>query len=415
MRTAARSILGAGTALVALAAFTGCASAGDDGTISLTVWSRAASIGADVEDQLAAEFPDWDITVSRTGQEIDDKIRNGLRSGSGLPDVAILAGNLPDYFEVSDQFVDLSEQGFSGGDDYVDWALQSGQDLDGRQVALPTDIGPYGMFYRADIAQELGYPTDPAEFAQRVSTWDDYAAFAAAASGAGYFACDSANSAYQLQLVQQGYQYYENTGGTVENIVESDINRNAYDSAAGLIADDACANVEPYTTEWNSAIAQNSVVAFIGPGYEEGILKPAAGDSDQWRVAATPGGAGVSTGSFVAAMAKSDHPEEAAQVAQFLASPEVLKSAYLTQGLFPSASALYDDPELTAPDAFYGGEEAFSVLTDAADQGVFAFRGPGFGTVGAQFRQALTDVATAGADPDEKYDAVVAEYSDYLG
>src|SRR3954470_28815 len=109
MRSAFRNLLAAAAAVALLGATAGCsaASGSEGGDVNITIWSRAASIGKDAESALQKKFPKYNIKVSPLGQDIDDKLRSGMRAKTGLPDVAIIAGNLPDYFQVSNQFVDL--------------------------------------------------------------------------------------------------------------------------------------------------------------------------------------------------------------------------------------------------------------------------------------------------------------------
>lgn len=400
---------------VAMAGSLVACSGGGSGGNELTIWARPASVGSNVEELLAEEFPDYDITVSRINT-IDDNLRSGLRTNSNLPDVAIIGGNLPEYFEVADQFLDMNEHGFTNEQEIVEWTLPAGQDADGRQVGLPTDIGPWGFFYRADKVEELGYPSDPDEFAAEVSTLEDYEEFAQAASDAGYLACDSPFSYFRLQLAQNHFMYFDFSDGEPKNVVDSPITEEAFMSSAALIEDGLCANVEPYSAEWNSAIAQDSLIAFPGPGYEEGILKPAAGeDTDVWRVAKTPGGAGAFTGSYATALATSENPDAAAEVAMFLASPEAMKAAYTEQGLFPGTAALYDDEELRAGDPFYGGQDAFGVFAEIAENAELARAAAGGSVIESEARIALQEIANRGLDPESTFRDFVEANSDVEG
>lgn len=400
----------------ALLALTGCGSGGgssDD--VELTIWARPASIGADIEENLAEQFPDWDISISRMN-DIDDNLRAGLRTQSNLPDVAIIGGNLPSYFEISESFLDHSEYGFDNSEGIVEWALPAGQDPNGRQIGLPTDIGPWGLFYRADKVEEMGYSSDPEELAAEIAELENYEQFARDAQEAGYLACDSPFSYYRLQMVQNSYFYFDFDGDEPVNIVDDPIHEAAFMRAAALVDDeDLCANVEPYSAEWNSAIAQDSLVAFVGPAYQEGILKPAAGDSDVWRVTHTPGGPASMTGSYATALAPTDHPEEASQVASFLASADAMKDAYLEQGLFPGNEPLYEDPDLRDGDPFFGGQDAFGVLADVAQDAVLARAGAGTGVIESAARTGLQEIADRGLDAEETYRDLVDSHLDIDG
>ncbi|WP_197429681.1 ABC transporter substrate-binding protein, partial [Auraticoccus cholistanensis] len=256
----------------------------------------------------------------------------------------------------------------------------------------------------------------PEEVAAEVASWDDYKELSQKAKEAGQFTCDAPYGVYVLGLAQEGFKYVDTSSGTPVNQVDSPENKASFDRAADLVQDDLCAGTNPYSAEWNSAIAQDSLVAFIGAGYQEGILKPAAGeDSTEWRVTATPGGAGSTPGSFVTALGTNGNTEAAAEVAQFLASPEALKDAYLTRGLFPPAVELYDDPELLEGDPFYGGQSAFGTLAGIAENTEEAFGGIGSGTISSRFRDVLDEVDTTGRDPEEAYQAVAEEFADYTG
>lgn len=56
--------------------------------------------------------------------------------------------------------------------------METGETVNGRLIALPMDIGPTCMFYYASLFEAAGLPTEPADVAAAMSTWED--AYAAA-------------------------------------------------------------------------------------------------------------------------------------------------------------------------------------------------------------------------------------------
>ena len=403
-----RTILAGAAALVAVGGLAGCSGTGTpdaEGDVTLTLWARGNSVPNDVEAILAEQFPDYDITFENI-PDIEDKLRAALRSGSGLPDLVMMGGSLPSFFSVADEFVDLSEQ--AAGSDAVEWGLELGQSPDGRQVALPTDIGPWGFFYRTDVLESLGYPTEPAEVAAAIDSWDAYRELATAMSESGTFACDHAGQVYQARLAQNGYAYFENEDGDDVNIIDSPISHDAFVESAALAQDGLCSNTEPYTPEFNAALTQEDIAAFVGPAWEDGLLKSAGEkQSGLWRVTTLPGGPAATGGTFISALTAGDHPDAAAEVAAFIGGAEFQTIGYLEKGLFPASTGVAADPEAATPQDYYGGQDTLGALAQTAEDAPMVYQAPDSGTVSAQFFVALNDLAASGGDPEDAYASLV--------
>lgn len=396
-------VLAAGVALTMV----GCSSGGSGNSGSIPViqiWSRPGSLGEGVKQSAQKAFPDYKLKFV-ANEKIDDSLHAALRANSGLPDVAFLGGNLPDYFQVSNKFVDLNKYGFNSHvKDYFDFAIKSAESPDGRQIAMPTDVGPYVFFYNAAEFQTLGFPTDPDAVAKAVSNWADFKAMALKAKHRGKLLCDSPQGIYQLWMTQKGYLYFQNKGGESTLTVDSSINKAAFDNAASWANEGLCGTAAPYSTNWNAGVTQKTVVGFVEPAYVGGILKPAAkADSGKWRIATgTPGGPAAMSGSFVAAFASTKYPDVAAKLVLFFSSQKTQTEAYTTNGLIPSTVGSYKESLVSAPDPFYGGQVAINPIKNANDNGPFVFRGPNGNSIMNQFNQALVNVAN-GANPDSEY------------
>jgi cellobiose transport system substrate-binding protein len=403
---------------VAAAALAGCSSqaGGSGGKDKIVVWARPGSVSDDVLKAAEKKFPNMDISFVPS-PNIDDQLRAALRAKSNIPDVVFLGGNLPDYFEVSSQFLDIDAHGFkSHHDEYLPNPLERAQLPNGKQFAMPTDIGAWAFFYNADELGKLGLPTDPDQVSAMFKDWDSFKAAAEKAKAAGKYLCDAPNEILNLEVQQQGYQWFKNDNGKITNDFDNPINKASYDQAAEWAKEGLCANVGPYSPEWNAAVTQRSVIGFVAPGYVMGILKPAAqADSGKWRTADPTGGPASAGGSFVTAMAATKHPDEAVQLAMFFSSPDQQISAYLTKQLIPSSTAAYSDPKVTGPDDFFGGEKAFTPIANSAKNGPHVFSAPGFSAIENALGQALLNVATTGADPDKEFAAVEAKYKAPFG
>lgn len=410
-----RSITAAGvTAAMLLATgLTGCAanSGSGDGPVELDIWHRPGSLGEDTMKAAEAAFPDYDLTFVPTAG-IDESLRAALRAKSGLPDIAYFGGTLPDYFQVEDQLLDLNDYGFAEHEDeYFTVALTAASSPSGRQIVAPTDIGPWVYFYNSASFAELGLPTEPDEVEAALADWDDYFDLAQKAGDAGMRLCDSVGGIYQLYMHQNGYMYFE--GGNGEELtldVDTPLHREAYDNAVRWAQAGLCGDGAPFSTEWSAAVTQGQTAGYVGAGWTMGILKDAAqAASGDWRIASgTPGGIAGMAGSYVGAFASTEYPDEAAEVVEFLASEEALSAGYVSSGLIPSTIASYDNPEVGGPDEFFGGQEVMNVMRETTEEASIVPVGPNGNTIMSRFIQALVNV-TNGADPDEEWDAALAE------
>ena len=101
-----------------------------------------------------------------------DKLLTSFASGTGAPDIASLEIGRIGGFTAKGGLADLKSAPFDGGKyekDMVKYKWTQGSTTDGRLVAMPWDIGPAGVWYRADIMEKLGLPSKPEEVEALIS------------------------------------------------------------------------------------------------------------------------------------------------------------------------------------------------------------------------------------------------------
>ena len=408
--------IGSALALATAVSLSGTAlSMAQSATISM--WIRPNLYTPAQLEALKAEFPDLNIEIQES-PDVEPKLRAALRARSGIPDIVMLGGNVPDYYAAEDALVDLREYGFDDvAADYLDWKVGLGTSNTGRVIAAPLDTGPYVFFYRADVMEELGFPSDPTEMGEQVSTWDDYIEVAAAAAEASKFACDAASSVLTLGNNQAGFAYFAREGEEVVPAVDTPELKANFTRSIDFVNDGLCANVVPGSPEWSAAAAQGTLVGFTGPIYNQNGLKRAATDSaGQWRVTSTPGGMASAKGSFIAVTAASEHPAEAAQVLFWLTNAENQVITYRDVGPYPSTPASLKDEVFAAPDPYYGGQVLVEVLQPVLEGAPRVIVGPFGDNVSAIFRDAITNLAAAGGgDAEATYASTVAAAKSAIG
>ncbi len=100
-----------------------------------------------------------------------------MAAGTGGPDIVGLNDWVAELFPNKDKFVNLLDYGSDKelASTYLEWKWKQTITPDGKyQIALPMDTGPTAFFYRTDLFQQAGLPTDPNEVSAQIKSWDNY-------------------------------------------------------------------------------------------------------------------------------------------------------------------------------------------------------------------------------------------------
>lgn len=381
-------------------------SGGDSGTIDMWVFGTTGY--EKLAEAYMEENPDVDINIQTT--EMGDHHNNlftALSAGQGAPDIAMIeVGEIERYREAQDRFVNLYDLG--AGDvqgNYLDWVWNVGGSADGEfQFGLPTDIGPTAMYYRTDVVEEAGYPTDPTELAAEVDTWDKYATFAKdIAEATGKPVVDNAELIFNAKRDQASEHYFNREN---ELIVEENAEiREAYDYTVELINADAVGNMPLWTPEWGQGMAEGSYATLLGPAWMQGVVKGNAPDSEEWMITTMPEGAGNWGGSYLTISEESEQQEEAYAFIEWLVSPENQLESFKDMGLFPSTPETYEQEEFTNySDEYFGGINTAAVFAEAAEQVNDVYKGRNYLLVQGEIMTALNNVLSSGGDPDQEWE-----------
>lgn len=377
------------------------------------------STGYDVlVDEYMAEHPNIKITIN-TGEMEDvlDNLFTSISAGSGSPDIALIeVSQIAKFLEAEDRFYNLNDYGAGDiGDRFLDWKWAQAQNVDGSfQIGLPTDIGPTTMFYRTDVMEDAGFPTDPEELAAEISTWDDYyEAAKKIKEETGKPISDTPELMFNAIRDQQDQQYFNEDN---ELIIEDTV-KEAYDYTTKLIEEGLVGQNELWTPEWGSAMADGDYATLIGaPGWMVTNVKENAPDAGgKWSLTAIPEGAGNWGGSFLTIPKESEHPEEAFAFIEWLTSEEIQLKSFMNNGLFPSIPAVYEDEEfLATTDDYFSGAYTAATFAEAAKEVKTVYMGINYPIVNNELVTALTNVAKEGADPQEEWDKAVERINTQL-
>ncbi len=216
-------VLIAALLLVACAPVPGAApSAGEEASSgepsgNLLIWVQQANqdvFEQTVLDEFQAAYPDITLEfVNYPPAEVADQTVLAIQGGTGGPDLGVTENGSIGRVANLGGLLDLSEELAPYRDSLNDFALAEGS-VEGKNYCVPWDIGPVVTFYRRDIFEAAGLPSQPAEVSDLISTWDNFLDACITIkeeTGASCFALNKANNygdTYFSMLWEQGLGFY---------------------------------------------------------------------------------------------------------------------------------------------------------------------------------------------------------------
>lgn len=374
MTVTRRRFLTVGAAAAAAAAgLAGCggsrSSLGAADRLSLWAWTGS------VNDDLIAEAtkgipgaPGMKIELTRIGGDYKTKLLTSLAGKSLVPDIVGLNDDVATYFPNADQFYDLHELGADKlKGDFLEWKWRLGITPENRMMAYPMDTGPTALFYRRDLFEKAGLPTEPADVAIAAPDWDSYIQLGAKLKQAvpGSAITDNITSVYAYRLAQLPKRYMTPDGQYIGN---GDHIREAWDLAVRVVKEGLSANAQEGSTDANAVVTNGRLATFVGAVWwaQLGPKNAAPKTKGLWRVTPAPGGPGNRGGSFLAITKYCKDPAAAFAFITWLESAKNQAQSFLDPVLFPSTPASYTDAKMSAPDPFFGGQQIVDVFAESA-------------------------------------------------
>jgi len=407
-----RSVLkGSALAILGLGVLPGCTSGGGSGADSATtaLWYWGGGLSDKVVAGAVAQFKaKTTIKPSVVGGDFKQKLQTSLAGGSFIPQITGIKGeDMPYFRSVASKFVDLNTLGAADiASKGLTWKWQEGQDLSGKQLGYPIDVGPTAMFYRADLFESAGLPSDPAAVGDAVKTWDSFFALGSElhAKVPTTFPISSLGSVWNLVIGQTEGRFVSKDNAFTGDSDEL--------HTAWLIA---CRPQQlgingNAAQNFNAALADGKVGAEFGAAWHALDLSDAApATSGKWRVANNPVAPTNYGGSFLAIPSATKDKKLAYEIIQWLLSAANEAKSFADAAIFPADPAAWTSPELTGGSAFFGGQKTIDIFGPAAQTVPSQYTSPSDAAVAAPYGDELSKVETAGKDPEAAWtDAVAA-------
>lgn len=336
-------------------------------------WDDAGQIWADeyakVNPQIKVNF------VNTPFADAHDKLLTSFAAGSGAPDVASIEIGRVGGFTAKGGLADLKSDLFDAGQfekDMVKYKWIQGSTEDGRLVCMPWDIGPAGVWYRADLMKAAGFPEEPEKLEEMIGTdkhkWEDFFAFAKQfkdkTGGKTSLVADAGTDIYGAILRQTGEGYFE--GNKV--LIEEKGTRPAQ-LAAQFRKDGLDANIPWWGAEWAAGLKADAFAGMIIACWMQGgLTRDHPQTVGKWRVIRAPEGNYNWGGSFVSIPEQSQKKEQAWEFVKWaVASAEGQNALFKKSGVFPAYKPAWQDPLYDQPVEFFGGQRVYRIWAQISD------------------------------------------------
>ena len=409
-----RRLLGAAAALGlvgALGPLSGCSrsvSISDDPN-ELVLWYWTRSISPTLLAQAAEQIPGTTkrLRADVIGGTFDTKLRTSLAGGAYIPDITAINSNCALYFTNEDKFLDLNEFGAEKfKPEFFDWKWQLGTTPTGRFCFWPMDTGPTGLYYREDLFEKAGLPSDPTKVSAAIKTWDAFLELGSKLRTDSDIALISnATVIFNQYLNASPERYFDSQDQPLYSKPDSAV-RQAWDTAVEAIQSKVTGNLQT-STDQNSAWVSGKLAGHIEAVWWAEILADTAPDTKGlWRLASQPVRPGNSGGSFLAVPSTSKDPQAAFAFVSWLTTPDNQALSFNELQLFPSTPASFTTGAMKSETGFFGSQDMIDFFSKAAESVPTSFISTYESQVTA-FTTELTNVEAIGKDPEQAWDEAV--------
>jgi len=364
---------------MAVAGAGGAFAADTSANITVWAWPSADKAFDSIVAGFTAKYPGIHVTWEMKPNQAAgtrDALLAAMAAGSGGPDVALLEINDIGMYALHGGFVDLRKAPYNAEKykgDFVGYKWDLATAPDGSLFAFPWDIGPAGIFYRRDLLDKAGVPSDPDRLAKLIRTWDDFYAV-------GKKVSDAANKVWWIDTARGiPYIYFAH-----KNFFDKDMNvaidnpttRKVLTIAQKIRNANMDAKASLWTDEWYTMLNTGRVATTIVGCWFGGFLKSwiAKDTGGKWGVIPIPEQPLQNWGgSFLGILQTSEHPEAAWKFVEYVCADAQAENTIMkTVDYFPAYKPAWKDAMYDQPDPFFGGQKTRRLwATIASSQGPF--------------------------------------------
>ncbi|ODT82216.1 MAG: hypothetical protein ABS76_08110 [Pelagibacterium sp. SCN 64-44] len=389
------------------------------GTISVWTWPNNDRTFAALLPTFNEAYPNITVNVQGFPTANDAYLNNlqrAMLSNSG-PDVAMIEIGMMALLRERPQWADLREAPFNASgliDGFAPFTVQNVTLPDGKIVAMPKHTGPGGMFYRRDIFEEVGLPTDPAEVSALFADWDAFIAEGQKLVIPNErWVIGNGEEIVRAMMAQEGISLFDAEGNLQFDhpVFRAGLEKVKQAADAGMISPFAA-----WTPEWQGAFQRGQLATVLYGNWFGGLLKRAyaTDQSGQWAVASAPASNGNrsfnSGGDYIGVLETSQNKEAAwAFIHWLVTNDESLKQQFQNDDLYPAYTPAGEAEWLNFEDPYYGGQNVNEIFAPAQADLIPFILNPLDNVAMTAMRTAIDNVARNVSSVDEAIEAAKAE------
>ena len=330
-------------------------------------------------------FPDFDSHLNKilpdfqekTGHQVSqlmnnhgdhhNKIATNLATGRGAGDVVVVDVGFVGSFVDQGGFIDLTDKFAPMVEHYAEYAVAQGKGSDGKQYAIPVDLGPGVMYYRRDFMEDFGYSVE-----EVMQSWETYVEY-------GRELKDKHNillignaaalaDAYIKFNVEPGNGLYFDAEGN--SLVTSDRFINAFKLAKTVRDEGLDGKIDEWTEDWYTGFREGRFATQMAGAWLLGHLQNwmAPDTHGNWGVSHLPGGIyGSWGGSFLGIPKQSSNPDAAWDLIEYMISEQTQMAGFENIAAFPAHTGTYDHAIFEQPIDFLRGQQARLMFAEIAN------------------------------------------------
>ncbi|MCZ8514009.1 extracellular solute-binding protein [Paenibacillus filicis] len=389
------------------------AKANDSKKVQLQMWFWQGATFEKIIPEFNRTHPNIEIIPQiYKWEDAHKKLLTAMSAGSGAPDIAMIdISQIDQFLKYPDKFNDLNTFGAKDlAKDYLDWKWKQSMAGD-KQLGLPTDIGPMVLYYRQDLFQQAGLPSEPADVAAKIKTWDDF--LAAGKTLKEKTGASILSNPYELYgaIRDQGNQlYFDNDDKLIIETNPQVKKALDYYKKAREMGIAGTYDQKNALQEYSAALNSGKIATYISAAWGRGHVETRAPDTKgKWRAAKIPEGTGNMGGSFLLIPKQTKYAKEAYTAISWLVSPPQQLEVFKLSGNFPSTPSVYGDKAFTETGYEFWGNQKLGVLFSEVAKDVKVQRkGPNYQTVEDTISDGMQAVAVDKTkDPEKEFWALV--------
>ena len=317
-------------------------------------------------DAIAPGLSQHNVTMLKNNHgDHHNKLKTNLATGTGAGDVVLIDVGFIGSFVNAGGFVDLTDFYKDIAGDYANYAVEAGKGNDGKQYAVPVDLGPGVMYFRRDYMEDMGFDLD-----EVMTNWDTYLEYGEKLKEKNILLIGNASAiatAYWRFNVAEGEGLYFDANG--DSLVTSERFVRAFELAKAVRDGGMDGNISEWTEDWYAGFREGKFATQMSGAWLLGHLQNwmAPDTSGNWGVSNLPDGTyGTWGGSYLAIPKQSKNVSAAWDSIDYMLNEENQLGGFKTIAAFPAHTGTYDDAAFDEPIEFLRGQKARKLWAEIA-------------------------------------------------